>query len=144
MEKRKFFKKVIGWIIYIGILAGLVIGTPKGMAYFLDTPYPMASITSGSMWPVLKRGDMVFVKGVKTKEDIDVGDIVVYKNVHYGFTIHRVINISNDKVITKGDANNTQDAPINAGEIIGKAVTFKNKPIRIPYLGIVSILLIKK
>lgn len=144
MDKKKFFKKLTGWIVYIAILAGLVFGIPKALSHYLDTQYPMASITSGSMWPVLKKGDLVFIKGVDDKKDIQKGDIVVYKNVQYGFAIHRVISISNDTVITKGDANNTQDAPINAGEIIGKTVNFKGKPLRIPYLGNISMILMKK
>ena len=55
----KIFKGTIGWILYIAILIGLIVGIPKGLAYVLKTDYPMASITSGSMWPVLKKGDLI-------------------------------------------------------------------------------------
>jgi len=136
----KTVKKSIGWLIYLAILVGLVWGTPKILTYVLKTPYPMASITSGSMWPVLKVGDMVLIKGVNSKNDISIGDIIVYKNP-LGFTIHRVIQKNANTVITKGDANNVSDSPVTYDEVIGKTVNFKNSPLRIPYLGQISILI---
>ena len=69
-KTKKVLKSILGWIIYIVILAGLIYGIPKGLAYVLKTDYPMAAITSGSMWPALKRGDMVLVKGVHEKEEV--------------------------------------------------------------------------
>lgn len=138
----KALKTTIGWIVYLAVLFGLVFGIPKGLAFALKTPYPMASITSGSMWPVLKKGDMVFIKGTENKEEINIGDIIVYRNER-GFTIHRVIKINDSTVITKGDANNVFDKPIKYEEIIGKTLTVKEKPVRIPLLGNVSILINK-
>lgn len=140
MDKKT--KKIIGWVIYLLILVGLVWGTPKALSFFLKTPYPMASITSGSMWPVLKKGDLVFIKGVAGKDEIAVGDILVYKN-NMGFTIHRAVELREDEVVTKGDANNTADAPIDYDEVVGKAVKLGSKPLRIPLLGNVSLFLNK-
>jgi signal peptidase len=135
-------KNLIGWIIYIAILISLVYGIPRVLAYLLDTPYPMASITSESMWPALKKGDLVLIKGIKDKSEIKVGDIVVYHNPK-GFTIHRVIKLNKDTLITKGDANNVSDPPVRYQEIIGKTLSFGKKLIRIPLLGNISILINK-
>ena len=128
--------------MYFGMLALLIYGIPKAMSYTLNTPYPMASITSGSMWPALKTGDLVFIQGLKSKNDINIGDIIVYKN-QIGFTIHRAIKLNEETVITKGDANNVSDMPVKYDEVIGKAVSYKNSPIRIPNLGGISILMNK-
>jgi len=138
----KKVKKIIGWIVYIAILFGLVFGTPKLLVYVLDTDYPMASITSGSMWPSLKKGDLVVIKGVKNKEDIAMGDIVVYINPK-GFTIHRVIELKENTLITKGDANNVADSPIKYEEVIGKALVYKDKIVKIPKIGQISLLINK-
>lgn len=138
----KLLKNIIGWVVYIAILIGLVYGIPKGLSYFLKTNYPMASITSGSMWPDLKRGDLVLIKGIGSKEEINVGDIIVYQNPK-GFTIHRVVKLDEDTVITRGDANNVDDAPVGYDEVIGKTLEINNKPFRIPLLGMVSVLLNK-
>jgi signal peptidase len=139
---KKSIKKAIGWVIYIVILFGLVFGTPKLLVYVLDTDYPMASITSGSMWPSLKKGDLVVIKGVDNKEDIAKGDIVVYINPK-GFTIHRVIELKENTLITKGDANNVADSPIKYEEVIGKALVYKNKIVKIPKIGNISLLINK-
>ncbi|MFH1956671.1 MAG: signal peptidase I [Patescibacteria group bacterium] len=143
MDKKKFFKKLIGWIIYIAILAGLVLGIPRALSHYLNTQYPMASITSGSMWPVLKKGDLVFIKGVNDKKDIQEEDIVIYNN-REGFTIHRIVSMGATTITTKGDANKTMDSPVKYEEIVGKTVNFKGKPLRIPYLGNISMILMKK
>jgi len=137
-KKKKLVRKIIGWVVYVAILVVLIWAIPKVMSYALNTDYPMASITSGSMWPALKKGDLVFIKGAG-KEDIDIGDIVVYRN-EKGFTIHRVIEKNEQTLTTKGDANNVNDSPVRYEAIIGKAVERKNKPIRIPYLGSINIL----
>jgi signal peptidase I len=133
-------KSALGWIVYLAILVGLVVGTPKALSIVLETEYPMAAITSGSMWPALKQGDMVFIKGIKGKDEIEVGDVLVFQNAR-GFTIHRLHEKRADTVVTKGDANNILDSPVKYEDIIGKALEFRGKPVRIPWLGNVSILL---
>ena len=137
-KTKKFLKNLGGWILYIAILAGLVYGIPKGLALVLKTDYPMASITSGSMWPTLKQGDLVLIKGISSKSEIHEGDIVVYQNPK-GFTIHRVVKLNENTLITKGDANNVNDSPVEYKDVIGKIVNLGSKPLRIPMLGMVSI-----
>lgn len=150
----KFLRNLIGWVLYIAVLIGLIYGIPKAMSFALGTPYPMASITSGSMWPVLKKGDLVLIKGINGKEEIKIGDIVVYRNPSItsegtpstiseqvpNFTIHRVVEISDDTIRTKGDANNAYDTPVRFDEVIGKTLTFNGKPIKVPLLGNASVL----
>jgi len=138
----KVWKNLIGWVLYIAFLISLVYGIPKGLAYILKTEHPMASITSGSMWPELKKGDLILIKGIQGKEDISIGDVVIYNNVR-GFTIHRVIRMNENSLVTKGDANNIEDSPIKYEEIIGKTLTINNNSFRIPFLGMISIFMNK-
>jgi len=135
---RRVFKDIITWIVYIAVLVGLIYFIPKGLAFALKTEYPMAAITSGSMWPALKKGDLVLIKGIEDKKEIKEGDIVVYRNPK-GFTIHRVIKTEENILITKGDANNVSDPAIKYEEVIGKTLCFNNKILRIPLLGNISI-----
>ena len=58
-------KSIVETLIYIIIMAVLAVGTPKALCYVLKTEYPVASITSGSMWPALKKGDIVLMEGVE-------------------------------------------------------------------------------
>lgn len=133
----KTLKSILETLIYIIIVAVLVIGIPKILSYTLNTPYPMAIITSESMWPSLKKNDMVFITHVD-KNDLKVGDIIVYKNDR-GFTIHRIQDLKSETIITKGDANNITDIPVTYEEVIGKTVNYGNYPIRIPYIGNITI-----
>jgi len=138
----KTVKSIIGWILYLALLVGLVWGVPKGLAYVLKTDYPMASITSGSMWPELKKGDLVLIKGIENKDEIKIGDIVVYQNPK-GFTIHRVIKLDEDTLMTKGDANNVNDSPVRYEEVIGKTLTFGKTIVKIPMVGGIGLLINK-
>ena len=52
------------FILYVVILATILFGVPRFLSWYLETPYPIAAITSGSMWPALKEGDLVFIEGV--------------------------------------------------------------------------------
>ena len=133
----KKIKPIIEILAYIVIIAILVIGTPKALVYALGTEYPIASITSSSMWPELKKGDLVFIEYVD-KNSLAIGDIVVYKN-EKGFTIHRIVELNEDTLKTKGDANNITDAPVEYNKIVGRTVNWKEKPVRIPQLGKLTI-----
>ena len=143
LRNSKFLmKRVAGFflnvIIYAAIVAAIVWGVPKFLAWKLGTEFPIAAITSGSMWPVLKQYDVVLIQKVP-KEDLRVGDIVVWQN-DKGFTIHRIVKLDADTLTTKGDANFTEDKPVAYSEVIGKTVMIGSKPLRVPYLGYVSVI----
>ncbi|MCK4745151.1 signal peptidase I [Candidatus Parcubacteria bacterium] len=137
VKMKKAIKTILEWTVYILVFALIVWGTPEALKKMLNSEYPIASVTSSSMWPALKKGDLILIKGTSGKNDIEIGDIVVYAN-EKGFTIHRVIELKEDTFITKGDANNIKDKPIEYDKLIGKTLNFKNKPIRIPFLGKLS------
>ena len=141
-KTKKIIKETVGWIVYIAFLIGLVYGVPRGLSYYLKTEYPMASITSGSMWPVLKKGDLVLIEGIDSRDELRMGDIVVYKNPK-GFTIHRITELRENTLVTKGDANNVSDSPVAYEDVIGKTVDWNGKPFRIPFLGSVGLLINK-
>ena len=129
---KKAERQVIYWtaIALIGVIA---VWSTTGLLGFTPTV-----IASGSMQPALNPGDMAII--IKTPaEAIKVGDIIQYQPSSGSPTIHRVI----DKYkaggqlwfITKGDANNVPDDPINERQVMGKLV------FTIPKLGWVSIYL---
>ena len=139
----KKIKSIIEIFLYIAFVAVLVMATPKALVYALGTEYPIASITSGSMWPELKKGDLVFIE-YADKNSLAVGDIIVYKNPstssgQAGFTIHRIIELNDDTLKTKGDANNISDLSIGYDKVVGRTVNWKEKPFRIPQLGKLTI-----
>ena len=70
------------------------------------------------MKPVISPNDLIFVKITK---NVSKGDIITFKD-SASIVTHRLIDINNNKYITKGDANNTSDTGINKSDIIGKVV----------------------
>ncbi len=125
--------KVAAYAVFV-VLA--VYFAPRVLAKVLHTEYPIATITSGSMWPVLKVNDLILMKGMDGK-DAEVGQIIVFKNSK-GFTIHRVVRKAGVSITTKGDANNVEDSPIKTSDVVGRAVYIGKHPFRIPYLGSVA------
>ena len=116
------------------IFLGLALGAGMYMIYaeqVLKDPFPMpfgigfANVVSGSMEPALKKGTLLLVR---KKADTEPGDIVVYRSGE-SMIVHRIISTEGDQIITKGDANETEDPPVERSQIKG-VVMFK-----IPEIG---------
>ena len=61
------------------------------------------------MSPTIEVGDTVLIKKC-SMDDVDEGDIIVYFDGQK-YIIHRVYEITEDGIITKGDNNNTNPIP---------------------------------
>jgi len=82
--------------------------------------YAYLEVISGSMEPKISKGDIVIID---TKvSDYRVNDIVTFRDINDSFVTHRIIEINKNEIITKGDANNTIDDPINKDDIVGRYV----------------------
>ena len=88
--------------------------------------YSIFEVATGSMVNEINIHDAVIVK---INDEYNVGDIVTYKSGN-DFITHRVISMENDYIVTKGDANNVSDNPIDKALVLGKVVKV------IPELGI--------
>ena len=141
---RKFLKFILNIVIYAAIVGAIVYGLPYYLTKKLGTSYPIAAITSGSMWPVLHIGDLVLIQKI-AKEDIKVGDIIVWQNAkglpagRQGFTIHRVTKLNEKTLVTKGDGNFTADEPVRYEDVLGRTLMRGKDPLRIPYMGYISV-----
>ena len=131
-------KTILEFAVYLLIVGAVVWGVPHYLSVKYNTEYPIAAITSGSMWPVLKTGDLVLIKNIP-RDELKVGDIIVWKNPK-GFTIHRIIKLEADTLTTRGDANFIDDTPVEYSKVVGRTIyRSEAKPFRIPYLGYVSV-----
>lgn len=136
-EKKK--NKRVGSIIFrivLIIIAGLTVGIGVfswnasglvGNQLPMPLGFGISVVMSPSMEPVLHTNDLVIVT---EQESYDIDDIVVYQEGKM-LVIHRIISIQDDKVITKGDANNVADTPISLSDIKAK-LSFK-----IPFIGLI-------
>lgn len=140
MNRKNIKSKIKPIIIYFTVIVLATVFIPILLGFILSTNHPMAAVSSNSMLPTLTRGDLIFLENTRI-DDIKIGDIVGYYNdKNSGFAIHRVVNLTGNFIITKGDANIVLDNPIHSDYIIGKAVTINGNVIKIPYLGYISIL----
>ncbi|MGN1327532.1 MAG: signal peptidase I [Clostridia bacterium] len=80
--------------------------------------YTAFEVATGSMSGTIEIGDMVIVE---ITDNIQENDIIVYIQDD-NFITHRVIEIKEDTIITKGDANTSRDLPIEKSQIFGKVV----------------------
>ena len=93
--------------------------------------YGAAVVLSGSMEPELSVNDLIFVKESKTYA---IDEVVVFQSGKE-LVVHRIVDIADGMVQTKGDANNATDEPVELSAIKGKVV------LAIPFIGaLVSIL----
>lgn len=84
--------------------------------------YTIFQVITGSMSNTINPQDIVIVK---LTDDVKTNDIITFR-VGKDFVTHRMIGTEGDKIITRGDANNSQDAPITREVIIGKVVFIIN------------------
>ncbi len=85
------------------------------------TPWQPTAVTSGSMAPTIRAGDIVFV-AEPTVDDVAQNAIIVFEAEDGQDILHRVFSVEADRYITKGDANPTADTnPVTFDQINGVA-----------------------
>lgn len=97
-------------------------------------PIYMMGIGSGSMEPIIYKGDAIVLTKVNKDTELKLEDVIAYEDENE-IIVHRIIQINDDNTyVTKGDNNTTRD-PLDV-----KHSTVKGKVLfRIPYLAYPSI-----
>jgi signal peptidase len=88
-----------------------------------------SAVVSGSMIPTFHRGDLLLMQNVD--RTYRVGDIVMFRtpDTDLPYT-HRIQSITNEGIMTKGDATDQNDWwKLKNEEILAKAILIKGKPI---------------
>lgn len=147
--------KIIRWIVLI--VCGAILGfniyninANRLMRNQLPMPfgYGMATVLSGSMEPEFSKGDLLIVG---EPNELKINDIVVFED-GTSLVVHRIIDIEDEKLITKGDANNVEDEPITEDAVrgiviacipaVGSVIDFIKTPIgTILVIGLAILLL---
>jgi signal peptidase len=124
------------------IIAILYFGIQGTIFLILRTDSPMMAVVSNSMKPTFERGDLIFVKGVDSPDQIIQGDIIVFQFPDDPETkVHRVVEIiTQDNEVqfkTKGDNPITNPIPdsrlVKFEEVKGKVIFW------VPKLGYISL-----
>ena len=127
----KVVKKICRWIfdiiLFIILAIALIMAynhvqvNIKGNTYTTMLGYSAFEVATGKMSNIIEIRDVILVKLIEPNETLSENEIVVFTQ-DTTLVTHRIIKINGDQIITKGDANNTQDDPISRGQIIGKVV----------------------
>ena len=89
----------------------------------INFPLSIFQIKSGSMMPKIEIGEVIILWKCKNYKE---NDIITYKMNSY-FVTHRIVKITEQGYITKGDFNNTEDETIVNKEQIQGQVIFHSK-----------------
>jgi len=80
-------------------------------------------VLSGSMEPKIETGSLCFINKKVKYEDIKEDDIIAFKMSDKTLVTHRVVEITDEGFVTKGDANDVNDgAKVTRNNFVGKTV----------------------
>ena len=151
------FTFILDWVLIVALLISLY---NIFMRKVRHEPLPMlfgrgyAVTVSGSMEPTIAIGDIVWIK---QQPKYDVGDIIVFvdkDSPNKSLVTHRVVGVTEEGYITKGDNNNTADSGVVEPHYIKGAAThlihyfgatllFIQKPIGMFLMLLLALLLIE-
>ena len=110
-------------IIFVSLVVGFNLYTWNAQSLMGNTlPMPFgygaAVVLTGSMEPTIHANDVILVAEQPTYAE---NEIAVYQSGSI-LVVHRILDITDGMVTTKGDANNAPDAPIELSAVKGKVV----------------------
>ncbi|MDB2246538.1 signal peptidase I [Halorubrum ezzemoulense] len=124
---------ILAVLAVIALVVGQLTGQPVLLGY----------VTSGSMSPTLEAGDGFVAVPATVSDDIESGDVVVFDAIELqggGLTTHRVVEITEDGYITRGDNNPFRDQEgeepaVTEDRVVATALQINGQVVRIPGLG---------
>lgn len=121
-------------VLLLALLVGQLLGQPLLLTY----------VQTDSMSPTIEPGDGYIVLPSSVTGGVSEGDVVLYEAQEFdggGLTTHRVVDVTEEGYITKGDNNPFTDQdggepPVAEGQIVGVALQVGGGPVVIPWLGV--------
>ena len=115
-------------VIIIGIIAAITL-------LALTTGLRLCIVRTTSMEPTITPYSVCLVTTRVRYEDLSIGDIVVFDRASDGEkVVHRVVEMTDEGVITRGDANRNDD-----GVSVTPDTLFARYIMHIPYLGYIYV-----
>ena len=124
---KKIFRWVFDIILFVILGIALIMAynhiqvNIKGNTYTTMLGYSAFEVSTGSMSGTMEIGDAILVKLIDQNETVNKDEIVVYSQ-GTALVTHRIVEVNGNQIVTKGDANNTNDTPIQRNQIVGKVI----------------------
>ena len=119
------------WFLPLWIIASIVLACVVILALILSVPKAAGIqpyvVLSGSMEPAIRTGGIVFTD--TNKADPEPDDIITFEVNDGSLVTHRVVRVDDESIVTKGDANETEDSAIHKDQVIGTVI------FSIPFIG---------
>ena len=116
-------------------MALLLVGLAASAAWAWTSGYRIYTVRTGSMEPAIHVGDAVLIRpgdGLPS-----VGDVITFQpSESAGVVTHRVVEVEDGAVTTKGDANDTDDT-----WLVDESMLMGDVQTRLPFVGYVLIFL---
>ena len=113
--------RIIYWLLCL-FLIGNILLCVTGIR-----PY---AVISGSMEPAIATGSVSWVWFFRGTDHLQEKDILAFERSDGEIVLHRIVKITEEGIVTKGDANDTVDpAMVKEQQIRGKVL------FSIPYIG---------
>lgn len=127
----KLIKGILDLLMAVFIFTGILLSVPRLWGF------QIYAVTSGSMEPKIRTGDVIYVKQVPF-QSLEPGDVITF-SMNQGRTVvtHRVekIDVKNGLLQTKGDANKETDPTWISGDNVRGEVQYM-----VPRLGYVAMM----
>lgn len=144
--------KILSRVIDIVLVIIVIISVSAAIvSAVLKKPFLLTAVRSNSMYPLFRRGDILFISPVAKNTKLNVGDIIVFDPkegslASKGDVVHRIYSGNEaEGFITKGDANSEIDQSSKGDSLIKKewvsnrVITISKHPLKIPLLGFVPL-----
>lgn len=113
----KSIKIILNILLTLIIIFGIIF---VGLFCFGIQPYV---VESGSMEPCIETGSICFINRRAEYEEMKVGDIIAFKINTGASATHRIVSITDEGFVTKGDVNSAVDTVITTEDnFIGKNI----------------------
>lgn len=134
---KKHFLKVLLIIITL-LIFGLLFLNKQFIVENIPIRYLI--VKSESMYPILKKNDIIIIK---TQKNYNLNDVITYEDEDCNLITHRIVKIENEGFIMKGDNNTSNDEKIVKKENIkGKMILVLSKAMLLKIYSLFLVLMI--
>jgi len=124
-------------VLFVVVVLALVLGQALGQ------PVLLSFVTTESMSPTIESGDGFLVAPDRFSGEISEGDVIIFEARELdggGLTTHRVVEVTDEGYITRGDNNaftdqDSGEPPVTDDQVVARAIAVGGDVVTIPGLG---------
>jgi hypothetical protein len=129
----------VKFLVFVFVLAVVGLGVYPILSYSLKTPYPLVVISEDNLAPMVGKNDLVLVRGIIDKREIELDDLIVYADTlenNSNLLVQKVVDINKEEgiVMVRGVSVDSLGSAVEMNQVLGKVVG-EERPFRVPFMG---------